>query len=81
MTAFQDLSLLTTISESDIAHLKSVGRDAQESRKEFVLRNDARLAWEQLKQFDKGQKVRVDFVLDNCELSISLLDRVQYRSY
>ena len=35
-----DLSLLTHMTAEDINRLQSVGRDAQESRKQFILHDD-----------------------------------------
>jgi len=58
-----DLSLLTHLSPSDIEHLQSVGKDAQEARKEFILKDDQEQVWEHVKSFN-GR--RVDFVLDNA---------------
>jgi len=60
--SIQDLSLLTHLSPSDIEHLQSVGKDAQEARKEFILKDDQEQVWEHVKSFN-GR--RVDFVLDN----------------
>jgi hypothetical protein len=58
----QDLSLLTHLTPMDIAHLQAVGRDAQEARKEFILRDDQNAVWTHLKTLKGG---RLDFVLDN----------------
>jgi damage-control phosphatase, subfamily III len=58
----QDLSLLTNLSEADIMNLQSVGKEAQNSRREFILRDDQDKVWEHMKKL-KGS--RVDFILDN----------------
>ncbi|EGO02864.1 hypothetical protein SERLA73DRAFT_176294 [Serpula lacrymans var. lacrymans S7.3] len=60
-----DLSLLTHLSPSDIEHLQTVGKDAQEARKEFILRDDQNAVWEHIKSLE-GQEKRVDFILDNA---------------
>jgi Protein of unknown function DUF89. len=65
----QDLSLLTHISPSNIEQLQSVGKDAQESRQKFILKDDQEQVWEHVKSF-KGR--RVDFVLDNGEQCTNL---------
>lgn len=49
---------------SDIAQLQSVGREAQDKRREFILRDDQKAVWDHMCALDAG---RVDFVLDNCE--------------
>lgn len=56
----QDLSLLTTISLSDIERLQSTGKDVD--RQNFVLRDDQRRAWDHVKNLNNA---RIDFVLDN----------------
>ncbi|KAI0072176.1 DUF89 domain-containing protein [Panus rudis PR-1116 ss-1] len=58
-----DLSLLTHLSHEDIAHLQSVGRDAQAARKEFILKDDQDKVWNHLTSLKNAQ---VDFVLDNA---------------
>ncbi|KIM77429.1 hypothetical protein PILCRDRAFT_825394 [Piloderma croceum F 1598] len=58
----EDLSLLTHLTPKDIAHLQTVGKDAQEARKEFILRDDQNAVWTHLKSLKEG---RLDFVLDN----------------
>ncbi|EIN05895.1 DUF89-domain-containing protein [Punctularia strigosozonata HHB-11173 SS5] len=58
-----DLSLLTNPSHADIQDLQSVGRDAQEKRKDFILRDDQDTVWAHLKTLKGG---RVDFALDNA---------------
>jgi len=58
-----DLSLLTHLTQEDMSHLQTVGRDAQEVRKEFILRDDQNAVWAHLKRLKGG---RVDFVLDNA---------------
>ena len=48
----------------DIEHLQTIGRDAQNARKEFILKDDQGAVWEHIKTL-KG--ARIDFVLDNGE--------------
>lgn len=55
---------MTHLKPEDIAHLQTVGKDAQEARKEFILRDDQKDVWAHLRGL-KDQ--RVDFVLDNGE--------------
>lgn len=62
----KDLSLLTNLSEDDIHHLQSVGKDAQAARKKFILKDDQEVIWNHLQSL-RGD--RIDFVLDNCALS------------
>lgn len=62
---FQDLSLLTHLSQADIQHLQSVGKDAQAARQQFILRDDEEPVWKHIQTLKDG---RVDFVLDNCML-------------
>ncbi|KAG5651833.1 hypothetical protein H0H81_007265, partial [Sphagnurus paluster] len=57
-----DLSLLTHMSAEDIAHLQSVGEDAQAARKQFILKDDQEILWNHLSSLKNG---RVDFILDN----------------
>ncbi|KAF7304939.1 hypothetical protein MKEN_01208200 [Mycena kentingensis (nom. inval.)] len=57
-----DLSLLTHLSSADIDHLQTVGKDAQNARKEFILRDDQDAVWKHISSIQQG---RVDFVLDN----------------
>jgi hypothetical protein len=61
-TVMQDLSLLTHLTPEDISHLQTVGKDAQEARKKFILRDDQSSVWTHLKSLEGG---RLDFVLDN----------------
>jgi len=58
-----DLSLLTHLSQDDICHLQSVGKDAQAARKQFILKDDQEAVWNHLQSL-RGD--RIDFVLDNC---------------
>lgn len=44
-------------------HLQSVGKDAQEARQQFILKDDQDKVWQHLRTLKGG---RVDFVLDNC---------------
>lgn len=63
-----DLSLLTHLTPSDIEHLQTVGREAQQARKEFILKDDQEAAWEYIKNL-KSQARTVatcDFILDNA---------------
>ncbi|KAF9219362.1 DUF89 domain-containing protein [Gyrodon lividus] len=59
-----DLSLLTHLTQSDLEHLQTVGKDAQQSRKEFILKDDQEAVWEYVKSL-VGPGGRCDFVLDN----------------
>ncbi|KAG1728237.1 DUF89 domain-containing protein [Suillus lakei] len=60
-----DLSLLTHLSPSDIEHLQTVGKDAQEARSEFILKDDQGAVWSYIKTL-ANQGKRLDFVLDNA---------------
>jgi hypothetical protein len=53
----------------DIEHLQAIGRDAQDARKEFILKDDQSAAWEHITTL---KDARIDFVLDNGE-SLSFL--------
>ncbi|KIM37931.1 hypothetical protein M413DRAFT_448192 [Hebeloma cylindrosporum] len=57
-----DLSLLTHLSQADIQHLQSVGKDAQVARQKFILKDDEEPVWKHIQTLKDG---RVDFVLDN----------------
>ena len=46
----------------DIEHLQTIGRDAQNARKEFILKDDQSAAWEHITTLIDA---RIDFVLDN----------------
>lgn len=48
----------------DIEHLQAIGRDAQNARKEFILKDDQSDAWEHITTL---KDARIDFVLDNGE--------------
>jgi hypothetical protein len=48
----------------DIEHLQTIGRDAQDARKEFILKDDQNVAWEHIMTL---KDARIDFVLDNGE--------------
>lgn len=48
----------------DIEHLQTIGRDAQNARKEFILKDDQSAAWEHITTL---KDARIDFVLDNGE--------------
>ncbi|KIK09488.1 hypothetical protein K443DRAFT_82818 [Laccaria amethystina LaAM-08-1] len=58
-----DLSLLTHISQDDIKHLQSVGKDAQAARKQFILKDDQAEVWKHVQSL---RDARIDFVLDNA---------------
>ncbi|KAL5510965.1 hypothetical protein ACEPAG_3684 [Sanghuangporus baumii] len=58
-----DLSLLTNLTHEDILKLQSVGKEAQEERKAFILRDDEKIAFEYLTTLKDS---RVDFILDNA---------------
>lgn len=60
----QDLSLLTNLTQEDIQRLQSVGKDARDSRKQFILKDDTEQAWKCVSGLKGG---RIDFVLDNCK--------------
>jgi damage-control phosphatase, subfamily III len=51
----------------DIEHLQTIGRDAQDARKEFILNNDQGVVWEHITTL---KDARIDFVLDNGESSL-----------
>jgi len=59
---------LTHLSPSDIEHLQTVGKEAQEARKEFILKDDQGAVWAHIKTL-AGQGKRLDFVLDNGTFS------------
>lgn len=48
----------------DIEHLQTIGRDSQDARKEFILKDDQNAAWEHMTTL---KDARIDFVLDNGE--------------
>ncbi|KIJ04814.1 hypothetical protein PAXINDRAFT_141704 [Paxillus involutus ATCC 200175] len=60
-----DLSLLTHLSPSDIENLQTVGKDAQQARAAFILKDDQEAVWEYIKTL-AGPGGRCDFVLDNA---------------
>ncbi|KIJ30183.1 hypothetical protein M422DRAFT_234949 [Sphaerobolus stellatus SS14] len=62
-----DLSLLTNMTHEDIQKLQSVGRAAQEDRKEFILLDNSDEAWKVLSSVKDG---RVDLVLDNAGFEV-----------
>jgi damage-control phosphatase, subfamily III len=70
----QDLSLLTHLSEDDIHHLQSVGKDAQAARKQFILKDDQEAIWNHIQSLRGDQ---VDFVLDNCAPSFPSSNGIQ----
>jgi len=63
LIADKDLSLLTHLSQDDIRHLQSVGKDAQVARQQFILKDDQEAVWNHLQSL---QGDRIDFILDNC---------------
>ncbi|KAG1758126.1 hypothetical protein EDD22DRAFT_912194 [Suillus occidentalis] len=64
MCLWLDLSLLTHLSPSDIEHLQTVGKEAQEARSDFILRDDQGAVWNYIMTL-ANQGERLDFVLDN----------------
>lgn len=60
-----DLSLLTHLSPSDIEHLQTVGKEAQEARSDFILKDDQGAVWSYIMTL-ANQGKRLDFVLDNA---------------
>jgi hypothetical protein len=48
----------------DIEHLQTIGRDAQDARKDFILKDDQSVVWEHITTL---KDARIDFVLDNGE--------------
>jgi len=59
--------LLTHISQDDIKHLQSVGKDAQAARKQFILKDDQAEVWKHVQSL---RDARIDFVLDNGKMVI-----------
>lgn len=59
---------MTHLSPSDIEHLQTVGKEAQEARKEFILKDDQDAVWTYIKTL-ANQGKRLDFVLDNGTFS------------
>jgi len=58
---------LTDLTPSDIENLQTVGRDAQQARKEFIVRDDQEAVWDHVQtlKLQEGTVARCDFVLDN----------------
>ncbi|KAH9003903.1 DUF89 domain-containing protein [Lactarius hatsudake] len=56
------LCLLTNMTPEDIEHLQTIGRDAQNARKEFILKDDQDAAWQHITTL---KDARIDFILDN----------------
>jgi damage-control phosphatase, subfamily III len=52
------------MTQEDIEHLQTIGRDAQDARKEFILKDDQSAAWGHITTL---KDARIDFVLDNGE--------------
>lgn len=50
------------MTHEDIQRLQSVGRTAQEERRQFILRDDSGAAWGQIRNL---KCARMDIVLDN----------------
>ena len=69
----QDLSLLTHLSQSDISHLQSVGKDAHAVRSKFILKDDQHVVWDHVQTL-KG--ARIDFILDNGNVQTNLISKV-----
>ena len=53
---------MTNLTHEDIRKLQSVGKEAHEERKEFILHDDTQAVWDHVKSL---KEARVDFVLDN----------------
>lgn len=53
----------------DIENLQTIGRDAQNARKGFILKDDQSAAWEHITTL---KDARIDFVLDNGETLVLL---------
>lgn len=64
-----DLSLLTHLSHDDIAHLQTVGKDAQTARFQYILKDDQDKVISYLQSLT-SQDSRVDFVLDNAGFEV-----------
>ncbi|KAI0684695.1 DUF89 domain-containing protein [Cytidiella melzeri] len=60
-----DLSLLTQMSHDDIAHLQTVGKDAQAERLRYILKDDQDRVIAYLESLTE-KDARIDFVLDNA---------------
>ena len=58
------------MTKDDIAHLQTIGRDAQAARKDYILKDDQDKVWDHLKSL-KGDGVKVDFILDNGEYIVN----------
>ncbi|KAL1683960.1 hypothetical protein EV122DRAFT_286189 [Schizophyllum commune] len=69
-----DLSLLTHLTVEDISRLQSVGREEQEKRSQFILRDDQRAIWHRLQNM--GDRKRIDFVLDNALVQLTACAQV-----
>ncbi|KAI5985078.1 DUF89 domain-containing protein [Pisolithus albus] len=83
MCLWCDLSLLTHLTPSDIEHLQTVGRDAQQARKEFILKDDQDAVWEHIKGLkpQAGTAARCDFVLDNVLTSWKLFTDLVFADF
>ncbi|KAI5120017.1 hypothetical protein M0805_008478 [Coniferiporia weirii] len=57
-----DLSLLTNLTHEDILKLQSVGKDAQEERKDFILHDDEKDAFAHLSTLKTGFELFTDLV-------------------
>ncbi|KAI6146498.1 hypothetical protein EDD17DRAFT_1767644 [Pisolithus thermaeus] len=64
-----DLSLLTHLTPSDIEHLQTVGREAQQARKELILKDDQDAVWECTPSLEPraGTVARCDFTMAGFE--------------
>ncbi|KAI6102943.1 DUF89 domain-containing protein [Pisolithus sp. B1] len=78
-----DLSLLTHLTPSDIEHLQTVGREAQQARTEFILKDDQDAVWEYIKGLEPqaGTVARCDFVLDNVLISWKLFTDLVFADF
>jgi len=62
-----DLSFLTHVSAEVIGRVQSVGREAQESRKQFILHDDQEAVWSHVQTLENA---RIDIVLDNSGFEV-----------
>ncbi|KAH8115112.1 DUF89 domain-containing protein [Phellopilus nigrolimitatus] len=74
---FVDLSLLTNLSHDDILKLQSVGKDAQEERKAFILHDDEKDAFAHLSTL---KDARVDFLFTDLVFADFLVTYTPYVS-
>ena len=62
----------------DIQHLQTVGKDAQQARKEFILKDDQAAVWEHIKTLKDSC---IHFVLDNGTLLSGLFLTITHSKY